>query len=92
MKFFKIATVIIITLLITEIGGHLIYRWRDGQWLWQHRPTEVFSIRSFTEFVPDDRIITNRKAVFNKEYRFGFDLDRFRIGLNDYSTTSPTIV
>ncbi len=92
MKFLKVAVVIILTLVFADIGEHIIYRFRDGKWLWQQRPIEVFSIRSFTEFVTDDRIITNRRSIFNREYRFGFDKDRFRIGLNDYSEKSPNII
>jgi len=92
MKFLKIGVAIIISLIIVEIGGHFLYRWQDEKWLWQHKTAEIFPIRTFTQFVPGDRMITNRKAIFSKEYRFGFDNNRFRIGLNNYDKKSPSIV
>ncbi|MDD5751753.1 MAG: hypothetical protein PHS73_04520 [Candidatus Peribacteraceae bacterium] len=91
-KVLKITVVILFVLLVTDAGGHIIYRVRDGRWLWQQNPVEVFSIRTFTEFVPDDRVITNRKAIVSQEYGYAFDQNRFRVALNDYSQESPNIV
>ena len=88
----KVFVVFIITLLVVELAGHGIYRFLWGQWLWQQDPLEVFNIRTFTEFVPDDRVITNRKAFYSQLYSYEFDQNGFRVGSHEYDKSSSSII
>src|SRR3989338_2492170 len=87
----KIIITAVFTLLLADIGGHIIYKVRDGNWLWEENPLEIFKIHGFLEFVADERLMTGRKMVINVEYGYAFDQNRFWTSKTLRPTGQPDI-
>ena len=70
----KIVRLMILTILIISIAEfclHITYRLVKGFWIWQKPSREIFNICVFTESVPDDRSVTNKKnfnCVYAEKY------------------------
>gem|GEM_PF-3167981 len=81
------------TIVGSEISSHLLYRCLRGKFLWERkdRKVHVFRIRSFTERVDDERIITNKKN-FSSDRLIQTDSNGFRTGTHHYFSDKENLV
>ena len=80
---------IALSLFLADISGQALYRLVKGRFTWEtyeQYKFGLFSIRFFTEFVEDDRLVTNKKNFIGKQddWEVKTDANRFRIGKNIY--------
>lgn len=88
---------LILAFFLTDFSGQLLYRLIKGRFTWEayeQYKFGVFNIRMFTEFVEDDRLVTNKKNFIGKqdEWQVETDANRFRIGKNRYFSNKENFV
>jgi hypothetical protein len=101
-RFSLLVLFIVVGVCLADGVGHLICRLWKGVFLWEvTEETGLFNIRPFTEFVADDRMVTNKKnyrytcVAGNQSYKpwtLITDANGFRVGLNQYHENLENIV
>jgi hypothetical protein len=88
---------LLLSILFVELSGQMLYRVLKGKFMWKdynQYDLSVFNIRPFTEFVEDDRLVTNKKNFSTKIYGWEVKTDAygFRVGTNEYSKKNFNII
>ena len=88
---------LLLSILFVELSGEMLYRVLKGKFMWKdynQYDLSVFNIRPFTEFVEDDRLVTNKKNFSTKIYGWEVKTDAygFRVGTNEYSKKNFNII